>query len=127
MSYFFTSLDKTFSAEENDTKIVKIWLGNFEIHFLKIQVIFKFRWIFGTDERRILSGQTIHNVVLWKPIVPCFFCCHGINGLPQYTIWKVCPATILRSPVAKNRAKFENDRISRNGHRIKITEPNLMI
>ena len=24
-----------------------------------------------------------------------------INGLPQNTVWKVCPATILRSPVAK--------------------------
>ena len=27
----------------------------------------------------------------------------------------------------KNQAKFENDCISRNGHRIKITQPNLMI
>ena len=26
-----------------------------------------------------------------------------------------------------NQAKFENDCISRNGHRIKITQPNLMI
>ena len=24
-----------------------------------------------------------------------------INGLSQYTVWKVCPATILRSSVAK--------------------------
>ena len=28
---------------------------------------------------------------------------------------------------SKNPAKFENDRISRNGHRIKIIKPNLMI
>ena len=27
----------------------------------------------------------------------------------------------------KNQAKFENDCISRNGHRIKITQPNSMI
>ena len=27
----------------------------------------------------------------------------------------------------KNQAKFENDCISRNGHRINITQPNLMI
>ena len=27
----------------------------------------------------------------------------------------------------KNQAKFENDWLSRNGHRIKITQPNLMI
>ena len=27
----------------------------------------------------------------------------------------------------KNPAKFENDRISRNDHRIKITQPNVMI
>ena len=28
---------------------------------------------------------------------------------------------------SQNRAKFENDRISRNGHRIKTTQANLMI
>ena len=27
----------------------------------------------------------------------------------------------------KNQAKFENDCVSRNGHRIKITQPNSMI
>ena len=27
----------------------------------------------------------------------------------------------------KNQAKFENDCISRNGHRVKITQPNSMI
>ena len=51
-----------------------------------------------------------------------------INGLPQNTIiMEGFPDTILRSSVAKNQAKFENDCISRNGHRIKITQPNLMI
>ena len=42
-------------------------------------VIFKFRWIFATDEGRIVSGQTFHKTPLWK----------------------VCPDTILRSSVAK--------------------------
>ena len=66
-------------------------------------------------------------VVLWKPIVPCFFCCHGSTDFHKNTVWKVCPAT--NSPLIrrKNPAKFENDRISRNGHRIKITQPNWMI
>ena len=50
-----------------------------------------------------------------------------INGLPQNTIWKPFPDTILHSSVAKRQAKFENDCISRNGHKIKITQPHLMI
>ena len=50
-----------------------------------------------------------------------------INGLPQ----KHCMEGLSRhnSPLIrrKNPTKFENDRISRNGHRIKITQPNWMI
>ena len=50
-----------------------------------------------------------------------------INGLPQ----KHCMEGLSchNSPLIgrKNPAKFENDCISRNGHRIKITQPNLMI
>ena len=42
------------------------------------------------------------------------------NGIPQNTIWKVIPNIIPQ-------AKFENDCVLRNGHRIKITQPNSMI
>ena len=50
-----------------------------------------------------------------------------INELPQNTIWKPFSDTILRSSVVKNQAKFKNECILRNGHRINITQPNLMI
>ena len=43
---------------------------------------------------------------------------HHMKGLSRYT------STLIGR---KNQAKFENDCISRNGHRIKITKPNLMI
>ena len=52
---------------------------------------------------------------------------HGSTGFLKYTIWKAFPDTILRSSVAQIQAKFENDSFSRNGHKIKITQPNLMI
>ena len=50
-----------------------------------------------------------------------------INGLSQKHRMEglSCHNSPLIRP--KNPAKFENDRISRNGHRIKITQPHLMI
>ena len=50
-----------------------------------------------------------------------------INGLPQNTIWKAFPRHNSSLIGCKNQAKFENDCISRNGHRIKITQPNSTI
>ena len=89
-------------------------------------VIFKFRWIFGTDERRILSRQTIHTSSCGSPLFHVSLL-PRINGLPQ----KHCMEGLSRHNSLlirrKNPAKFENDRISRNGHRIKITQPNWMI
>ena len=77
-------------------------------HFFINTVIFKFRFIFATDERRIVSGKSLPYGVLWKPIDPCFFCCRGswtlhtrINGLPQNALWEALPDTILSSSVAK--------------------------
>ena len=32
---------------------------------------------------------------------PVFLLLLRISGLPQNTVWKICPAIILRSPVAK--------------------------
>ena len=58
---------------------------------------------------------------------PCFNYCHWINGLPQNTLWKAFPRHNSSLICRKNEAKFENDCISRSGHRFKITQPNLMI
>ena len=49
------------------------------------------------------------------------------HGLPQNTIWKVCPDTIIRSSVAKLQRNLKMTVFQENGHRIKITQPNLMI
>ena len=61
---------------------------------------------------------------------PCFtvlLLLTRINGHPQNTTMKGHsqhnPSLIGR----KNQAKFENDCVSTNGHRIKITQSNLMI
>ena len=63
-------------------------------------VIFKFRWIFATDERRIVSGQTFR----LKPIDPWQQKKHGSMGFPKTPYGRfvpVCPDKILRSSVAK--------------------------
>ena len=49
------------------------------------------------------------------------------NGIPQGIIMKGYSRHNSSLIGRKNRAKFENDRISRNGHGIKTTQPNLMI
>ena len=122
------SLDQTSSAEENDTKIIKFGTGSFDSMPISWNtVIFKFRWIFATDERRIMSGIAFHYNALGNPVEPGFFCWHGSMGFPQHTTMKGHsqhnPSLIGR----KNQAKFENDCVLTNGHRIKITQSNLMI
>ena len=71
----------------------------------------------------------IHNLpygVLWKPIDQCFFCCHGWTGFAKHHMEGLSQhnSSLIGR---KNPGKFENDCISRNGDRIKITQPNLMI
>ena len=69
--YIFKSLDKAFSAEENDTQIIKFgWVILILCPFLEI--IFKFRLIFATDERRIVSGKAFYMVFCGSPLI---FCC----------------------------------------------------
>ena len=74
---------KTSSAEENDTKIIKFgWVIFKDMPTSWTTVIFKFRLVFATDERRIVSG---------KASIRCFGEAHWsvatketrINGLPQ--------------------------------------------
>ena len=71
--------------------------------------------------------MAFHCCVLGKPIDPCQQKKHGSTGFPQSIMMK--GYSRHNSPLIgrKNQAKFENDRISRNGHRIKTTKPNLMI
>ena len=83
-----------------------IWLSNFDSMTISWNtIIFKFRWIFGTDERIILSRQTIHSSSYGSPCMHCsvFLLLPRINGPPQkhYMELKVCPTTIHRWSVAK--------------------------
>ena len=90
-------------------------------------VIFEFRSIFATDEQRIMSGIAFHYNALGNPVEPCFFCWHGSMCFPKTQQWKAIPNIILRSSGRKNQAKYENDCVLTNGHRIKIAQSNLMI
>ena len=48
-----------------------IWLSNFDSMTISWNtVIFKFRWIFATNEQWIVAGQTFHTVFLWKSVDP---------------------------------------------------------
>ena len=89
-------------------------------------VIFKFRWIFATDERRIVAGQTFHTVFCGSPLIR-----GNKRNTEQWasTGWHMdCLSRQNSSLIGpKNPAKFENDCISRSVHRFKITQPNLTI
>ena len=97
ISYFLTSLDITYSAEENDTKIVKFGCVILNLcTLLEKQSFSNF-----ADKQSIRRPVEAHcSVFLLLP---------RTNGLPQNTMygWKVCPATILRSPVAKIQRNFK--------------------
>ena len=118
---------KASSAEENDTKIIKFgWVILILCPFLEIQSFSNFAWFLWPMSEELCREKPSIYGVLWKPIGQCFFCCHGTMGYPQNTLWKAFPdnSSLIG---CKNQAKLENDCISRNGRRIKITQPNLMI
>ena len=124
----FTSLYKVSSAEENDTLNHSIWLGNFD--FMPISgntVIFEFRSTFATDERRIMSGMAFHCCVVWNAHWSVRTKETRFNMISLNITMKGHSRHKYSLIGRKNRAKFENDRISRNGHRINITSSNLMI
>ena len=100
--YIFTSLDKTTSAEENDTKIVKFgWVIWSLCTLLEIQSFSNFAGFLGPmSEEFCRDKQSIRYHV--EAHCSVFLLLPQINGLPQNTVWKVCPATILHSPVAKS-------------------------
>ena len=89
-------------------------------------VIFKFCWIFATDERRIVAGQTFHTVFCGCPLI------HGNKRNTEQ--WAStgqrmdCLSRQNSSLIGpKNLAKFENCCIARSVHGFKITQPNLTI
>ena len=90
-------------------------------------VIFKLRSIFETDERWIMSGIAFHFNALGNPVEPCFFCWHGSMTSPQNTTMKGHSQHNPSLIAGKNQVKFENDCVLTDGHRIKITQSNLMI
>ena len=59
--------------------------------------------------------------------VSVFLLLPRINGFPQNTIMEALSRHNSSLIGRKNPAKFENDCILRNGNRIKITQPYLMI
>ena len=103
MSYFWTSLDKTSSAKENDTRIVKfglviLYLCTLEV--LEIQSFSNFAGFLGPmSEEFCRDRQSIRCPV--EAHCAVFLLLPRINGLLQNIVWKVCLATILRSSVAK--------------------------
>ena len=59
-------------------------------------VIFKFRLMFATGERRIVAGQTLHMVFCGSPLIR-----GNKRNTEQLLNWIVCPDKILRSSVPK--------------------------
>ena len=125
MSYFFTSLDKTSSAEENDTKIVKVgWVILNLCTFLEIRSFSNFAGFLGPMSEEFCRDK--QSMSCGSPLFRVSFVAtdqrastkHHMEGLSRHN------SSLTGS---KTPAKFENDRISRNSHRIKITQPNLMI
>ena len=89
-------------------------------------VIFKFRLIFVTDEWRFVKGQAFHTVFCGSPLIRVSFVAMDQWASPKHLLEALSrhnSSLISR----KNQAKFENDCISRSGHRFKITQPNSMI
>ena len=89
-------------------------------------VIFKFRSIFATNERRVMSGIAFHCNALGESCWTVFLLLTRNNGLPKTQQWKPIPNIILRSSVAKIKRNL-NDCVLTNGHKIKITQSNIMI
>ena len=127
---FLTSLYKTSSVEENDAKIVKFgWVILNLCTLLEIQSFSNFAGFWGPMREEFCRDKQMKQSIRCPVKAHCsvFLLLPRINGLPQNTIMEGLSRHNSSLTGCKNRAKFENDCISRNGHSIKITEPNLMI
>ena len=127
MSYLLTSLAKASSAEENDTKIIKFgWVILKLCPLPEIKSFSNFAGFWRPMREELCRD---------KPSIRCpveahwsvFHLLPRINGLPQNTIMEGLSRHNSSLIGLKNSAKFEIDCISRNGHKIKITQSNWMI
>ena len=125
--YIFTTLDKASSAEENDTKIIKFGGVILILNpFLDIQSFSNFAWFLPPMSEKLCRDKPSIMVVCGSPLIRVSFVAtnqwaspkHRIEGFSRHNY------TLIGR---KYQAKFENDCISRIGHRFKITQPNLMI
>ena len=72
--FFFTSLDKASSAEENDTKIIKF--GSVLLNlcpFLEIQSFSNFAWFLRPMSKELCRGKPFHMVFSGSPLI-CVSC-----------------------------------------------------
>ena len=116
---FFTSLNEASSAEEIDTKIIEFGRVILILcPFLEMQSFSDFAWCLRPLSVE-LYREGLSYGVLGKPIDP----------YQQKIQRKQKQAFLTQSTLIgrKNQTKFENDCVSRNGHRIKITQLNSMI
>ena len=86
-------------------------------------VLFKFRLIFATDERRLCR---VWSFICQFPLTLYLFLT-WINGLPQKQHMEGLSRYNYTLIGRKNQAKFENNSVSINEHKIKNTQPNSMI
>ena len=116
---FLHSLNKTFSAEENDTRIIEFgWVILILCPFLETLSFSNFAWFWRRMSVELYRDRPSIMVFLRKTIDPCQQKIQRISGNGHFYESHSLPN--LRSSVAKNLAKFENDCVLRNGHRIKI-------
>ena len=126
---FFTSLDEASSAEENDTKIIKFgWVTLNLCPLLEIQSFSNFAWFLRPMSKALCLGKAFHKVFWGSPL---------IRGNKRNTDqWSATKHHMELEGFSrhnssligrKNQANVFNDFISRNRHRIRITQPNLII
>ena len=79
-----------------------------------------------TDEQKIVKGKAFNTVFCRSSLIRVSFVATDQRASPKHLMEALSrhnSSLIGR----KNQAKFENDFITRSGHRFKITQPNLMI
>ena len=118
---FLASLNKASSAEESDTKIIEFgWEILILWPFLET-VIFKFCLIFATNEHRLCREWSF---ICPFPLTLCLV--YMDQSASSKTIWK---GLSQYNPTLIGRKNQQNLKISvsRNEHKIEITQPNSMI
>ena len=112
VSIYFTSLVKASFTEDNDTKIIEFgWVILNLFPFLEIQSSSNFAWFLQPKSVELYRERPFRwcfGEAHWSErchIRPfsayTFLLLTRINGLPQNTLWKAIPDTMLRSSVAK--------------------------